>query len=511
MRVKNSLRNIAINLFSQFVVIILGFMSRKVFIDSLGLEYLGINGLLTSVLSMLSLVEGGIGTSIVYNLYKPLAANDESQITALVKLYKKIYLVLAGIVVITSMGLYPFLGVLMKDGATIPNIKIVYFIFVSKNVISYLNAHKWSLINADQKGYILAKYNLVFNISTTISKIIILNKTQNYILFLLIELLIFVIQNIWNGKIVNERYPYIKVYNTYKVEKSVKENIVSNAKALFLHNIGGYCVFGTDNLLIGKFIGVNAIALYSNYSMITGQVTSLLTPILYGIGSSVGNLIAIESKEKSFSVFKVVHLINFWLYSFSSICIFNLIDPFLDVVFGKGLLLDRFTLLIIVINFYLTGMRICITIFKTRAGIFSNDKYAPLIEALINLLTSIILVKYLGLAGIFIGTTISSVLVPIWIQSKLVYNKVFDKSVFEYFKKYIAYIILTIIVGAITTFACSIVNDSTFISLIIRGCICLIVPNIIYTIVFFKTEEFIYLSSTMKSMIMKFKRKIVLN
>lgn len=210
MRTKNSIKNICISILTQIVITLLGFVSRKVFIDNLGTEYLGINGLLSNVLSMLSLVEGGIGTSIVYNLYKPLAENDEPRIIALVQLYKKLYGILAIIIFGLSLTLYPFLGILMKDGSTVTSINIIYFIFVSKNIISYLNAHKWSLINADQKGYVLAKYNLIFNILTTVSKIIVLVVTNNYILFLLIEIAIFVIQNLWNGKVVNERLSIYK-------------------------------------------------------------------------------------------------------------------------------------------------------------------------------------------------------------------------------------------------------------------------------------------------------------
>ena len=162
MRTESSLKNMYIGIITQIIITLLGFISRKVFISGLGTEYLGINGLLTNVLSMLSLVEGGIGTSIVYNLYKPLADNDTEKVTALVQLYKKLYGLLAILVAILSLMLYPFLGSLMKGGTSGKYITVVYFIFVIKNIISYLNAHKWSLINADQKGYVLARINLIF-------------------------------------------------------------------------------------------------------------------------------------------------------------------------------------------------------------------------------------------------------------------------------------------------------------------------------------------------------------
>ena len=509
MRIKNSMKNIYINILTQIVITLLGFFSRKVFLDSLGIEYLGINGLLTNILSMLGLVEGGIGASIVYNLYKPLANNDKPKIIALVQLYKKIYSILAIGIFILGLSLYPFLGILMNEGGNIPFISIIYIIFLIKNIISYLNAHKWSLINADQRGYILAKYNLLFNVITTISKVIILITTKNYILYLLIEAAIFIIQNIYNGKVVEKRYPYIKTKDKYIVEKEVKDNLIMNVKALFLHNIGGYCVFGTDNILISALINVKTVGLYSNYTMIISQVSSLLTPIINGIGASVVNLIATESKEKNYEIFKVANFISFWIYSFCSIALYNLINPFITWFFGEGLLLDRLTLLIVLINFYITGMRNVINIFKSKAGIFSQDKYVPIIESVINLGSSLILVKYLGLAGIFIGTTISSITIPLWIQSKLVYNNVFNKSVLEYFKNYVIYIIMTVIASIITNRICYIFEiNNNFTSLIFKGIICFIIPNMLFLLVFFKTSEFQYLWNVFIPKITKVKVKL---
>ena len=505
MRTKNSIKNIYMGILTQIIITLLGFVSRNIFLNSLGTEYLGINGLLTNVLSMLSLVEGGIGTSIIYNLYKPLAEGDEPKIIALVQLYKKLYGILAIVIFALSMCLYPFLGVLIKGGTNISCLGLVYFIFVIKNVISYLNAHKWSLINADQKGYVLVKYNLIFNILTTISKIIVLKVTQSYILYLLIELLIFIIQNVWNGKVVNERYPYIKSNRKYKVDNETRENLITNVKAIFLHNIGTYCVFGTDNLLISSLISLKTVGLYSNYTLIISQLSSLLTPILNGIGASVGNLVATETKEKSYEIFNITYFINFWIYSICTITLYNLIEPFIDWAFGKDLLLNKLSLILILCNFYLTGLRTSINIFKSKAGIFAPDKYVPLLESAINLGASLILTKYLGLAGIFLGTTISTISIPIWTQSKLVYNKVFDKSVFEYFKRYFIYLILTLVCTVITVNLCAlVVITNEFISLIFKGIICVGVPSIIYILLFFNTKEFRYLFSIVESILKKY-------
>lgn len=509
MRIKNSIKNIYICMLSQIIMVLLGFISRKIFIDSLGAEYLGVNGLLSNILSMLSLAEGGIGVSIVYNLYKPLADKDEPKIIALVQLYKKLYGFIGIFVLILSFCLYPFLGIVMKGVKGVPYMGLVYFIFVIKNVISYINAHKWSLINADQKGYILSTYNLIFDVTIIIVKIIVLKETKSYILFLLSEIFIIILKNIWNGRIVNTRYSYIKTKDKYTIDDEIRTNLITNVKALFLHNIGAYCVLGTDNLLIGGFINITTVGLYSNYNMIMSQLHGLISPILGGIGSSVGNLIAVDSKDKSYQIFNIVYLINFWLYSVTVIFLFNCLEPFINLWLGQGLLLDKLTFIFLLINFYLVGLRSSVLTFKSKAGIFKQDKYITLIVAFINLLSSVVLVKYFGLSGIFMGTTISTICIPLWNQPKLVYNIVFDKSLAEYLRKYFLYIGLTIIAGAITTLLCNcIVVVDGWMSLIIKGVISLTIPNIIYIFRFYKSDEFKYIYNTINLVLKKSVHKI---
>ena len=510
MRVKNSIKNIYYSMLIQVCMTLLGFISRRVFINNLDIEYLGINGLLTNVLSMLSLVEGGIGASIIYNMYKPLAEDDKPAIIALVQLYKKLYMVVAALVFAISLVIYPFLGKMMKGSENISYITIIYFIFVGKNIVTYLNAHKWSLINADQKGYVLYKYNLRFNIGTYIIKILILQFTKNYVLYIVIEFIISLIQTMWNGSIVNKYYPYIKTHKKYTVDKKVKSNLITNVKAIMFHNIGGYIVTGTDNILISALVNVRSVGLYSNYTMVMNQLSGILSQALGGIGASVGNLIATEDSDKSYSIFKVTHFVNFWIYSFSVIALYNLLEPFIDWWLGKGLLLDKMTFVFILLNYYLMGLRNTILTFKSKAGIFDEDKYFPLVEAAINLGASLILTKYFGLVGIFMGTTVSTLAIPMWTQPKLVFNKIFNLPLIEYYKQYFLYAMLTIVIGCITTVVCNFVQiDSLFISLIIKGFICLIIVNLSYILIFYKSKELKYIYDIIKPMIdkIKYRRK----
>lgn len=512
MRTNHSIKNILISIFSQVVIVLLGFLSRKIFIDSLGADYLGVNGLLTNVLSIMALVEGGIGISIVYNLYKPLAEGDRNKIIALVQLYKKAYGILAIIILIISIILFPFMGRLMKDGSSISHLSIIYFLFVAKNMISYLNAHKWSLINADQRGYVLARTNLIFQVATIVARIIILLVTKNYILYLSIELLFYGLQSIINGSIVNKRYSYIKTKEKYTIDLEVKENLIKNVKAMFLHNIGGYLVFGTDNILISAFISIATVGIYSNYTMITQQLAALVNPILGGIGASVGNLIATESSEKNYSIFKVSFLVNFWIYSFCVIFLYNLLEPFIRWWLGKQYLLGNLTFIFILINFYLDGMRSAISTFKNKAGLFTQDKYAPVIEGLINLISSLILVRYYGIAGIFMGTTISTIATVLWTQPLIVYKNIFKKSVWSYFKKYGYFASLTVITCFIVSNICTVmIIGHSFMSLVMRGIICLILPNLIYLSIFYKSAEFKYIKAVLRNVISRSLEKKNLN
>lgn len=512
MRTKNAIKNISISMISQIIIILLGFISRKVFLDSLGSEYLGVNGLIDNILSVVVIIESGIGISIVYNLYKPLAEDNREKIIALVKLYKKTYSVLALIIFIMSCAIYPFIGYIMKGNEVISGFSIVYSIFVAKNIINYLNAHKIALINADQKGYIIARNNLIFQILTTISKIVILTVTQNYIAYLLIELIIYIIQTVINTMIVNRRYPYIRAKEDYALDIETKINMKKNVKAMFFHNIGGYLVFSTDNLLISSFISVASVGIYSNYTMIMGQLSSLLRPILNGIGHSVGNLIATEGEEKNYFIFNIVYLINFWIYSMCVVFLYNLLEPFIKIWIGEQYLFASSIFILILTNFYLNGMRNSISTFKNKAGLFSQDKYASIIEGVINLISSLLLIPKLGIAGVFLGTTISTLSVVFWVQPIIVYKNVFKKPVSIYFTKYIMYIILTIGTCFITKSICSnFVNANGLLGLVVKGTICLIITNIIYILIFYRSSEFKYVYDLLKTNFISFKSKLVLS
>ncbi|MDT7987605.1 hypothetical protein REO35_07780, partial [Clostridium perfringens] len=278
--------------------------------------------------------------------------------------------------------------------------------------------------------------------------------------------------------------------------------INKNIRAMFLHNIGGYLVFSTDNILISSFINVSTVGLYSNYTMIIGQLSGLLSPVISGIGAGVGNLIATENEEKIYEIFKTTFFISFWIYSFATIFLYNLLEPFINWWIGEGYLLNKFVFLVVLLNFYINGMRSVIGTYKSKAGLFVQDKYMPALEGVVNLVISLILIKYLGLVGVFLGTTISTLIIPFWNQPRIVYKELLKKSVSKYFITFLVYLMIMLGVGWVTSNICnSIVSGYSFTSLIVRGIVCVIIPNIIYFMIFFKTKEFQYLWMSIKNQI----------
>ncbi|MDQ0242566.1 O-antigen/teichoic acid export membrane protein [Bacillus fengqiuensis] len=498
MRVKNSIINISAGLANQLIITVLSFVSRTVFISSLGIEYLGINGLLTNILAMLTLAEAGIGASIMYSLYKPVADNDQVKINVLMKFYRKAYMVIALVVLLLGLSLMPFLQYFIKD-SNVENIHLIYSIFLLNTVLPYLYVYKNSFLNVCQKGYIVTGIYSVSSIVSTCLKIGILHFTKNYILYLVIDSMITLLTSIFLSVTVNKLYPFLKNKVSSKLDIETKTNITKNVKAIVLQNIGSYLVFGTDNIIISSFVSVAAVGLYSNYNMLIDICRTFINQVFNNIYHSVGNLVANESTDKVYSVYKAYMLVNFWLYSFFTISLYIMIEPFITLWLGSEFLMSKGVLIILMIIFYERGMRNSITTVKTTSGIFHEDRYAPLCQATVNLIVSIILVQSMGIVGVFIGTLISALAVPFWTTPYLVYKKVFHMPVSHYFLNYTYYAAVGIGTYFLTSFICGFILADDLVSLLVRGLICLIVPNIIYIVIFYRQDEFKYLLGIVKN------------
>jgi O-antigen/teichoic acid export membrane protein len=500
MRTKQSILNISAGLGSQLLITILSFFSRTVFIHTLGLDYLGVNGLFTSILAMLTLAEAGIGSSIVYSLYKPVADNDKHTINALMQLYKKAYMVIALVVLLLGLGLMPFLHLFVKD-THVTHLHLIYLIFLINTVAPYLFQHKISFLNVYQRGYIITGIYSISSILSMLLKIGILQFTQNYILYLIIDSVITLTNGVIIFFLVDRIYPFLKEKTKTVLDTVVKSGIIKNIKAILLQNVGNYLIFGTDNIIISSFISVAAVGLYSNYNMLIDICRTFINQIFQNIYHSVGNLVAKETQDKIYSVYKVYWLVNFWLYSFLSIFLYVIAEPFIKLWLGSSFIMGKTVLIVLVIVFYEKGMRNSITTVKTTSGIFHEDRYAPLCQAVINLGFSIWLVQYWGIVGVFLGTLLSALAVPLWTTPYLVYKKIFNKPLRMYYVTYCFYVCIGLGACLVTSLISSLIIPDNLFKLTLIGMIAVIIPNFIYVAVFRKTEEFKYIWSIIQRLL----------
>lgn len=499
MRTKYAMINAFAGVGSHLVITAMSFVSRTIFIYTLGAEYLGINGLFTSLLMMLSIAEAGIGTAITYSLHKPVADEDHAKILTLMRLYRNIYRVIAGVILALGLCMLPFLSFFVQ-GTSVEQIHLIYVLFLLNTALPYLFQHKSSFIKVCQKGYIVTSVYTISAIISTSMKIGVLYYTQNYILFLVLELVINVLTATILAGIVNRMYPKLKQPSYDSLESDTKKGIIRNVKAIVLQRVGNYFVFGVDNLMISYFIGIVAVGLYSNYVMLIEICRNLVNQIFSNLYDSVGNLVATEHRDKVYQVFKITMLVNFWLYSFFSIAMLLLIEPFIKLWIGSDYVMTPAVLALLVVMFYERGMRNSITTIKTTSGIFHEDRYAPLSQAGINLGASLLLVQFMGLEGIFLGTLLSALAVPLWLTPYLVYKKVFHLPVRYYAWSYVRYVLVG--AGAYATMygVSSFLPEATWGGLVLKGVVCCIGINVLYIIIFHRTSEFQYLADVLRTL-----------
>lgn len=506
-RTSNVIKNILGGVGGQIFTSLLQFGCRTIFISFLGVTYLGVNGLFSNLLSMLSLAELGIGPAIVFSMYKPIADNDEVHVAKLMNFYKNAYRIVAAIVLSIGLLLLPFLDFFINDTSNIENLKVIFLLILMNTVVSYLYAYKGSMLNADQKGYVSVIIKNAFAVVQNIVQILVLIATKNYISYLAIQILTTFVANLVQAKYVDKKYPFLVRFKKEKIDKKEKKSIMQHVKGMMMHKLGSFVLNGTDNLVISKFVGVVAVGIYSNYLMIINMIKMVLTQVTSSVTASVGNLIASESKEKVHQVFNAMLLIYFWIFSFCFIAFWVIFQPFIEIWIGSEYLLGKGTLLIVLINFYFVGYQECVNTYINATGLFWETRYKPIIECSINLLVSIILASKMGIIGVFSGTLVSY-MCTFWINPILLYKKYFKKSVLLYFVKFGGYFLWMIIIAIFLESLCTkyLKTDALIWDVFLRMGLCVIVPNVTFLLCFYKTAEFMYFKQVLSSIRKRIKK-----
>lgn len=504
-KTKNSFINMLVGGGAQILYIFSTFIARTIFIKLLNIDYLGINGLFTNILTILSFSELGISSALVYSMYKPAKNNNNKLISSLLNLYRKAYNIIAFVILFFGCILIPFIPKLINgDIKIVENITIIYVLFLLHTVASYLFSYRKSLFTIFQKDYIITAVDRGILIGMTIIQLVFLYYTRNYYIYLFISIITVLLINVTLHVKAGERYAEIIKIKPLPIPVIEKQVIISNVRNIFFYKIGNISLNATDNIVVNALINISTVGLNANYVMLINGVQTVIDKAFYGIVASLGNLNASDDTEKKIKVMEELTTLTYWFYGVVSILLVLLLNDAIYLWLGPDYQFNNiFIIISMVLSFYVFGANLVASNYRTTMGFFKEAKYAPSIAAILNIFLSIVLGNLFGLSGVFIATAITRFLTFSLFDPIIVYKKGFNKNVLFYYVKYFYFLILTIFIGVFCGFLIRFIVTINIISFIVKIFVILILSNVLYYILLRKTAEFSSLMFRIKKILKK--------
>jgi len=512
-RIEKGFMNVFTGIIGQVMLLILNFIVRTIFIFYLDKTFLGLNSLFNSILTVLNVAELGIGTAIIFYMFRTVADGNEEKTKQYLYFYKKTYRIIGTFILIAGLIIMPFLPVLINGEMPPINVYLVFFLYLMNAVSSYwLFAYRLSLLTANQDTYKMSLVLYAQIIVTSILQLLGLVFFQSLYLFLIIPIVTLFVFSIIKGILIGRFYPYILIPPESKLSNDEKKEIQKNVYALILYKVSTAIADASDTVLLSAMVGLAIVAIYSNYLLITVSLIAFLNIFQNAFISGIGNLNVTETKERKHISFKSLDFANFWLYSFCGITIYVLFTPFIRLwLSNEDFLLSNITEIIIILCFVLVGSLGIVFAYRQACGLFYVGRYRAPIAALVNLVISILLIiflpDYLAVAGVLLGTIISKIFIIYLYDIWLVHKYVFEEKSKYYFIKYIIRILFVCALGGLVKYICSLYNFSPFINLIAMLGTCLIVINGLYLLIFWRTKEFKYWKNVALKKIFKMLKK----
>lgn len=489
-RTQKSISNIISGLIYKLIALFFPFLIRIVMIRKLGVEYLGLNSLFTSILMVLSLSELGVGSALVYNMYKPMAENDVDRVCALLNVYKKFYRIIGFAIAIIGLSLLPFLDKLVSGGYPNDiNIYVLYLIYLLNTVLSYLMfAYKKSLLEASQQNSFESRMAASTTALMYILQICALLLVANYYAYIIVMPFSTLLLNIIRSRQVDKMFPQYTCRGV--LERGFIKGLFSKVRALLGHKIGSTVITACDSIIISSMLGLEILAVYSNYYQIINALIGVITVIYTAITASVGNSLITSDKKSVEKNFYTLNFINNWLVGWCSVCLFCLYQPFMKIWMGEKLMFPMHIVLLFAVYFYAwLSRRIGLT-YKDAAGMWEQDFFKPYVGVVLNLGISIGLCKTIGVEGVIIGTIFVMLVVYFPWETWALYKYLFKCNAWRYLAKMLYYVLTTIVAGTITYRVCMYIPDGGIVTLGVKAVICTVLPNIVYFIAYIKTKEF---------------------
>lgn len=492
-RTQKSELNIVVGVATKMVTLLLTFVGRKIFINNIGIEYLGINGLFSNVLSLLSMADLGFGTAISYSFYEPLAKKDEKRIAALMNFYSKIYNLIAAAVAVVGIAIVPFLKYIVNMEQGIQHLYFYYLLFLSNTVVSYLFIYKSTLINADQKGYVVNGITAICNIIKTVLQIISVYFLKSYTIYLLVMIVSTFINNLIISNYVDRNYSVLKT--TVNLEKEDTKEIFGNIKSMFIYKVSSTLISSVDSILISVILGTVIVGYYSNYQTIIVNITAFVTILFSSVTASIGNLVVTGNKKSRYKVFRTMQMVSFWISGTISVCIYILANDFVALWLGKEYILPSATVFAMALSFFFSCSMQPLWSFREATGLYRKTKYIMLLAAIENLILSWILGEIYGLSGIILATVIARVTTYFWYEPYLLFRECFGISEKRYFFDYMINVIIMVITMIVVKKISSYIACEGWIYWLIKAGSVVIIISCIYAIKYVPSSEFKYLTN----------------
>ena len=490
-RTKNASRNIIFGSILKIYQIVVPFLMRTVMIYFMGVQYLGLNSLFTSILQVLNLTELGVGSAMVYSMYKPIADDDTRTICALIRLYRLYYRIIGSVIAVIGGILTPFIPYLVKsDLPTELNIYVLYLFNLGATVLSYwLFAYKSALFHAHQRLDVTSKITLVTNTIQYAIQLIIVIFLKDYYLYVLAFLLTQALTNIVTAVAATKKYPEYEPRG--KLTSQAVKEINQRIRDLFTSKIGAVIVNSADTVVISAFLGLTVLAVYQNYYYILTSIIGLVATIFSACTAGIGNSVIVETKEKNFNDLKKFTFLIVWISGFCTCCLLCLYQPFMEIWVGKELMLEFSAVICFCVYYFVYEINQLLNTYKDAAGIWHEDRFRTLVTALSNLIMNLIMVQFWGIYGVLLSTVLSTLFVGMpWLLHNL-FSVLFEpKQLSDYLKSLVQYVIVVLFSCISCYVICQFINLNVWINLILRVVVCSIVPNVIYLFVYHKNAEF---------------------
>ena len=488
-RTKNATRNIIFGVILKVYQMLLPFLMRTAMIYFMGMQYLGLNGIFSSILQVLSLAELGVGSALVFSMYKPIAEDDTETICALMRLYKLYYRIIGIVIAIIGIALTPAIPYLIKGD--IPgslNIYVLYYLNLSVTVVSYwLFGYMNCLFQAHQRIDVINKVMIATFTFQYGLQIIVLMYFKNYYYYLVVALVTQILTNMVTAFLARKKYPKYRLRG--EISKDERKVINKRVRDLFTAKLGSIVVGSVDTIVISIFLGLIDLAIYQNYFYIMNSVFGFFLIFMNSCTAGIGNSIVAENIEKNYDTLGKLTYLVFVFVSFCTSCLLCIYQPFMKIWVGTKYMLAFGSVVCFCIYFALFTINQFWCTYKDAAGIWHQDRFRPLISAMGNLTLNLLLVKFWGLYAIILSTVISYLTIAMpW----LLYNlfTVLFKGYFKaYFKSIFKYVLITII-------TCVLCYVSTFmlpynvVGIIIRLVTCTVFNVIIFILLFKNSRDF---------------------